>query len=167
MKTCKTRCPYIFHKKQRCGGNSTQTTIPTPTPTLPCCKNSENVGFIEIHPPPPPPSPLLFQFCLSSSLFFFFFFAPSLHPARSTISFQKPPFKSPTVWTRTSNKPSPSIHPILGIQCKNTALISNLFRATLGVMASASAFLASHQCYCAGSSPARGLNLRALVCGIF
>ena len=30
-----------------------------------------------------------------------------------------------------------------------------------------SAFLACHQCYCAGSSLAWGLNLRAVVCGIF
>ena len=37
---------------------------------------------------------------------------------------------------------------------------------TRGVMLSTSAFLACHQCYCAGSSLAWGLNLRALVCGI-
>ena len=36
-----------------------------------------------------------------------------------------------------------------------------------GVMLSMSAFLACHQCYCAGSSLAWGLNLWALVCGIF
>ena len=36
-----------------------------------------------------------------------------------------------------------------------------------GVMVSMSAFLACHQCYCAGSSLAWGLNLRAVVCGIF
>ena len=29
------------------------------------------------------------------------------------------------------------------------------------------AFLACHQCYCADSSLAWGLNLRVLVCGIF
>ena len=39
--------------------------------------------------------------------------------------------------------------------------------ATRGVTVSTSAFLACHQCYCAGSSLAWGLNLRALVCGIF
>ena len=39
--------------------------------------------------------------------------------------------------------------------------------ATRGVMVSISAFLACHQCYCAGSSLAWGLNLRAVVCGIF
>ena len=39
--------------------------------------------------------------------------------------------------------------------------------AMRGVMVSTSAFLACHQCYCAGSSLAWGLNLRALVCGIF
>ena len=39
--------------------------------------------------------------------------------------------------------------------------------ATRGVMVSMSAFLACHQCYCAGSSLAWGLNLRAVVCGIF
>ena len=38
---------------------------------------------------------------------------------------------------------------------------------TRGVMVSMSAFLACHQCYCAGSSLAWGLNLRAVVCGIF
>ena len=39
--------------------------------------------------------------------------------------------------------------------------------ATRGATVSMSAFLACHQCYCAGSSLARGLNLWALVCGIF
>ena len=39
--------------------------------------------------------------------------------------------------------------------------------ATSGVTVSMSAFLACHQCYCAGSSLAWGLNLRAVVCGIF
>ena len=39
--------------------------------------------------------------------------------------------------------------------------------ATCGVTVSMSAFLACHQCYCAGPSLAWGLNLRALVCGIF
>ena len=38
---------------------------------------------------------------------------------------------------------------------------------TRGVTVSTSAFLACHQCYCAGSSLAWGLNLRAVVCGIF
>ena len=37
----------------------------------------------------------------------------------------------------------------------------------VGVAVSMSAFLACHQCYCAGSSLSRGLNLRAVVCGIF
>ena len=36
-----------------------------------------------------------------------------------------------------------------------------------GVMVSMSAFLACHQCYCAGSSLAWGLNFWAVVCGIF
>ena len=36
-----------------------------------------------------------------------------------------------------------------------------------GVAVSMSAFLACHQCYYAGSSFAWGLNLRAVVCGIF
>ena len=40
-------------------------------------------------------------------------------------------------------------------------------RATRGVAVSMSAFLACHQCYCAGSSLAWGLNLSAVVCGIF
>ena len=40
-------------------------------------------------------------------------------------------------------------------------------RATRGVTVSMSAFLACHQCYCAGSSLVWGLNLRAIVCGIF
>ena len=39
--------------------------------------------------------------------------------------------------------------------------------ATRGATVSMSAFLACHQCYCAGSSLAWGLNLRAVVCGIF
>ena len=39
--------------------------------------------------------------------------------------------------------------------------------ATRGVTVSMSAFLACHQCYCAGSSLAWGLNLQAVVCGIF
>ena len=39
--------------------------------------------------------------------------------------------------------------------------------ATRGVTVSMFAFLACHQCYCAGSSLAWGLNLRAVVCGIF
>ena len=39
--------------------------------------------------------------------------------------------------------------------------------ATRGVTVSMSAFLACHQCYCAGSSLAWGLNLRAVVFGIF
>ena len=39
--------------------------------------------------------------------------------------------------------------------------------ATRGVRVSMSAFLACHQCYCVGSSLAWGLNLRAVVCGIF
>ena len=42
-----------------------------------------------------------------------------------------------------------------------------LYGATRGVTVSMSAFLACHQCYCAGSSLAWGLNLRAVVCGIF
>ena len=40
-------------------------------------------------------------------------------------------------------------------------------RETRGVTVSMSAFLACHQCCCAGSSLAWGLNLRAVVCGIF
>ena len=39
--------------------------------------------------------------------------------------------------------------------------------ATRGVRVSMSAFLACHQCYCVGSSLAWGLNLWAVVCGIF
>ena len=39
--------------------------------------------------------------------------------------------------------------------------------ATRGVTVSMSAFLACHQCYCAGSSLVWGLNLQAVVCGIF
>ena len=39
--------------------------------------------------------------------------------------------------------------------------------AMRGVTVSMSAFLACHQCYCAGSSLAWGMNLRAVVCGIF
>ena len=39
--------------------------------------------------------------------------------------------------------------------------------ASRGVTVSTSAFLACHQCYCAGSSLTWGLDLRALVFGIF
>ena len=39
--------------------------------------------------------------------------------------------------------------------------------ATRGVTLSTSAFLACHQCYCAGSSLAQGFNLRVLVSDIF
>ena len=39
--------------------------------------------------------------------------------------------------------------------------------ATRGVTVSMSAFLACHQCHCAGSSLAWGLNLWTVVCGIF
>ena len=42
-----------------------------------------------------------------------------------------------------------------------------LSSATRGVTVNMSAFLACHQCYCAGSSLAWGLNLLAVVCGIF
>ena len=38
---------------------------------------------------------------------------------------------------------------------------------TRGVTVGMSAVLACHQCYCAGSSLAWGLNLRAVVCDIF
>ena len=44
---------------------------------------------------------------------------------------------------------------------------SRRFGETRGVTVSTSAFLACHQCSCAGPSLTRGLNLRALVCGIF
>ena len=43
----------------------------------------------------------------------------------------------------------------------------NGYGATRGVTVGTSAFLACHQYYCASSSLAWGLNLRALVCGIF
>ena len=42
-----------------------------------------------------------------------------------------------------------------------------IFGATRGVMVSMSTFLPCHQCYCAGLSLAWGLNLQAVVCGIF
>ena len=38
---------------------------------------------------------------------------------------------------------------------------------TRGGAVSLSAFPACHQCYCAGLSLTLGLNLRAVVCGIF
>ena len=47
----------------------------------------------------------------------------------------------------------------------NTNIVSG--GATRGVTVSMSAFLACHQCYCVGSSLTLGLNLRAVVCGIF
>ena len=48
-------------------------------------------------------------------------------------------------------------------QCVDTEPTS----PSAGVTVSMSAFLACHQCYCAGSSLAWGLNLRAVVCGVF
>ena len=47
---------------------------------------------------------------------------------------------------------------------EKTVLLST---KTRGVTVSMSAFLACHRCYCAGSSLAWGLHLRAVVCGIF
>ena len=44
---------------------------------------------------------------------------------------------------------------------------TDILGATHGVMISTSAFLACHQCCCVCSSLAWGLNLWALVCGIF
>ena len=41
------------------------------------------------------------------------------------------------------------------------------FGATRGVTVNMSAFLACYQCYCVGLSLVWGLNLRAVVCGIF
>ena len=45
--------------------------------------------------------------------------------------------------------------------------IGGYLGATRGVTVSMSAFLACHQCCCAGSSLVWGLNLRVVVCGIF
>ena len=60
----------------------------------------------------------------------------------------------PGVWVGSSH------WPIFQSQWYNSA-------KTHGVTVSMSAFLACHQCYCVGSSLAWGLNLRAVVCGIF
>ena len=59
--------------------------------------------------------------------------------------------------------------PIVSSMCDHTWLYTTCITVgvTRGVTVSMSAFLACHQCYCAGSSLAWGLNLRALVCGIF
>ena len=65
---------------------------------------------------------------------------------------------------------------VLCVLCVDMVTVGNTFpftavlgcvRATRGVTGSMSAFLACHQCCCAGLSLARGLNLWALVCGIF
>ena len=48
-----------------------------------------------------------------------------------------------------------------------TEQVGKITRATRGVTVSMSAFLACHQCYYAGSSLVWGLNLWAVVCGIF
>ena len=48
-----------------------------------------------------------------------------------------------------------------------TTALSGTKGATRGVTVSMSAFLACHQCYCAGSSLTWGLNFQAVVCGIF
>ena len=45
--------------------------------------------------------------------------------------------------------------------------LPELVEVIRGVTVSASAFLACHQCYCAGSSLALGLNLWVLVCVAF
>ena len=50
---------------------------------------------------------------------------------------------------------------------RRTGEHDRLHRSMCGVTVSMSAFLACHQYYCAGSSLAWGLNLRAVVCGIF
>ena len=47
------------------------------------------------------------------------------------------------------------------------AVVVVVVAVTRDVTVSMSAFLTCHQCHCAGSSLAWGLNLRALVCGIF
>ena len=59
---------------------------------------------------------------------------------------------------------APSPHPHCR-SCHCTTCIT--IGATRGVMVNRSAFLACHQCYCAGSSLAWGLNLWTSVCGIF
>ena len=46
-------------------------------------------------------------------------------------------------------------------------MFTDVFGVTRGVTVSMSAFLACHQCYCAGLSLAWGLNLQVAVCGIF
>ena len=53
------------------------------------------------------------------------------------------------------------------IQTTEMRCFRRLLGEMRGVTVSMSAFLACHQCYCAGSSLAWGLNLRAVVCGIF
>ena len=56
----------------------------------------------------------------------------------------------------------------LGLYSHPTEILGNgVMGTTRGVTVSMSAFLACHQCYCAGSSLAWGLNLRAVVYGIF
>ena len=50
---------------------------------------------------------------------------------------------------------------------KITDLFKNVQVVMHGVMVSMSAFLACHECHCAGLSLGWGLNLRASVCGIF
>ena len=56
---------------------------------------------------------------------------------------------------------------LLSFACIEVGCIEFRSGATRGVTVGTSAFLACHRCYCVGSSLAWGLNLRALVCGIF
>ena len=62
--------------------------------------------------------------------------------------------------TRTLKQP-------LRIRVQIVCNTSGAHHGTRGVTISMSAFPACHQCYCEGSSLAWGLNLRAVVCGIF
>ena len=56
---------------------------------------------------------------------------------------------------------------VICLRVNNAYMDTSIHGATGGVTVSMSTFLACHQCYCAGSSLAWGLNLRAVVHGIF
>ena len=87
--------------------------------------------------------------CFSSQSWVFFL--PSLASPDSSMASSSPQ----PGWAITMDRPWKYTKPIC--DCG----------ATHGVTVSMSAFLACHQCYCAGLSLAWGLNLRPVVCGIF
>ena len=73
--------------------------------------------------------------------------------------------KKDTEWQFTCHALHPRVK-ILSLAPRQHTIYTSYKGATHGVTVSMSAFLACHQFYCADSSFAWGLNLRAVVCGI-